>query len=791
MTDYPTKVDIAIIGSGPAGLSAGGRAAALGLSHVVLEKSDRISETVSRYQRNKLVMATPLALPARGGIDFQEGSREEVLALWESEIRSRGINVRLNAEVTSIGGEKGAFTLTLGNGDELMAQHIVLALGVQGNIRELDISGADWDGVQYGLDDAAEHVGEKIVVIGAGDSGLENALALAEHNTVTLVNRSDDLVRAKRRNAQQGQEAIDRRRIAYYSEARPMRITPGNIELELKSGATAIDCDLIIARLGASPPRGFLAGLGISFHGDAEDAPPIVDTRYESNLPGIYIIGSLCGFPLIKHAVNQGYEVIDFICGNDVEYADEPLLREKLKPLLNTASLGEILDGFREKLPLVASLTELQLREFLLDVEVREVAKGTQVFQRDDYGDSVYLIYRGSALGMKDSEDIPIRFEYPEGDYFGEIGLVAGRRRIFSVTAEADDNVFIEVPRSACLKWSAAVRPIRDMIERSSISRELRAYLSTEFTDAEFDQLLGEIDHQIFKAGDYLYRVGEEPEGIFIIRKGSVTVSQQRNGLESAISYVPAGNYLGETSLLSGGKRSSNVIAAVECRTIFIPAATFNRLIETQPNFRLRNERKILDQISENEAKGSSSISVEQIISQGLGEATDMLFVDENLCIRCYNCERACAETHGGTSRLNLKAGTTMGDIRIPTSCRHCEHPHCMSDCPTDAIRRSAAGEVLIDDNCIGCGNCVQNCPYGVIRLESSEDPGASALDKFLRRLGLKGDTESTGVRDKELAVKCDMCADFATGPACVNACPTGAALRTSPEKAFDLVDAR
>jgi Fe-S-cluster-containing hydrogenase component 2 len=105
------------------------------------------------------------------------------------------------------------------------------------------------------------------------------------------------------------------------------------------------------------------------------------------------------------------------------------------------------------------------------------------------------------------------------------------------------------------------------------------------------------------------------------------------------------------------------------------------------------------------------------LMQQGLGEATDVLLIDESLCIRCNNCEKACADVHDGTSRLNRESGPTFAQIHVPTSCRHCEHPHCMKECPPDAIHRSAGGEVFIDDTCIGCGNCERNCPYGVIQL--------------------------------------------------------------------------
>ena len=105
-----------------------------------------------------------------------------------------------------------------------------------------------------------------------------------------------------------------------------------------------------------------------------------------------------------------------------------------------------------------------------------------------------------------------------------------------------------------------------------------------------------------------------------------------------------------------------------------------------------------------------------------------MLLIDESLCVRCDNCEKACAETHHGVSRLNREAGPTFATLHVPTSCRHCEHPHCMNDCPPDAIHRAPNGEVFIDDNCIGCGNCERNCPYGVIQMAAVPEKKPSLL---------------------------------------------------------------
>ena len=184
-------------------------------------------------------------------------------------------------------------------------------------------------------------------------------------------------------------------------------------------------------------------------------------------------------------------------------------------------------------------------------------------------------------------------------------------------------------------------------------------------------------------------------------------------------------------------------------------------------------------------------------MEQGLGEATNALVIDETLCVGCDNCDKACAETHGGISRLDREAGASLANLHIPISCRHCELPHCMTDCPPDAIRRAPNGEVFITDSCIGCGNCETNCPYDAIKLSYAAPPKPSLFSwLFLGRgpgpgepASFKPTAESADAGKK--AVKCDACMGQAGGPACVRACPTGAALRVSPEQFIELVETR
>lgn len=119
-----------------------------------------------------------------------------------------------------------------------------------------------------------------------------------------------------------------------------------------------------------------------------------------------------------------------------------------------------------------------------------------------------------------------------------------------------------------------------------------------------------------------------------------------------------------------------------------------------------------------------------------------------------------------------------------------------MSECPPNAIHRGPDGEVVIDaETCIGCGNCVRNCPYGVIRMDKppGRKPGLVSWLLFGAGPG-PGEPDSAWKKKhakpgggQKKAIKCDMCTGRSGGPSCVSACPTGAALRASPEEFLSL----
>jgi Fe-S-cluster-containing hydrogenase component 2 len=109
----------------------------------------------------------------------------------------------------------------------------------------------------------------------------------------------------------------------------------------------------------------------------------------------------------------------------------------------------------------------------------------------------------------------------------------------------------------------------------------------------------------------------------------------------------------------------------------------------------------------------------DQAAKLGLVEGQSLLLIDLDRCTRCDECVHACANTHDdGCSRLFLH-GPRFGHYLIPTTCRSCVDPVCLIGCPVGSIHRGANLEILIEDWCIGCGLCAEQCPYGAIQMHN------------------------------------------------------------------------
>lgn len=775
------------------------------MAHVLLEKTDHLSDTIFRYQKGKHVMATPSQLVLRSDFDFDAGKREKILQTWNDQAASQNVQVRYRSEVTAITGAPGAFSLKLADGETITAEAVILAIGTQGNPNLMRCPGGDLPHVEYQLDDPTAILDEHITVIGAGDAGIENALGLAadpeQRNVVTIVNRSADFSRAKDANVKALTSAAEEGRITILTETSTNRIEPDHIVLDTRDGELRIPCNRIIARMGSAPPRGFVESCGIEFSSKDREAFPILSPVFESTAPGIFVIGALAGYPLIKHCMNQGYDVVEFINGNtNLKPADEPILEAKFSSLPGNRSVDEWLDLLRTEIDILRELTPLQMREFTLDSDVSFVRRGDVIFDRGAPGSSLFNVASGGVHVQVNPSDPSIVVPIGKGAMFGEVGLISGRKRGATVVA-AEDSILMEIPRNAALKLIATVPAVKRAVTRVSIERQLLQLFKAGLSPSDIAEVVESAETISVRAGESIIAEGDESYDIYVIRVGSMVVERTIAGKTVFISYLPAGSYVGEMALIEGGRRTASVRAAVKSEVIKLNGDAFRSLLDRNPALleRLKVDMATRKDVNAHIETMKSTFSdvadmyssvASFLVENGIGEATDVLLIDERLCVGCDNCEKACADSHDGLSRLDREAGKTYAHLHVPTSCRHCEHPHCMADCPPNAIHRGMDGEVFIDDTCIGCGNCQRGCPYGVIRMDKVPPKKPPLLNWLLFGSGpgpgepnAKWAKKHGNPEAPKKAIKCDMCAGIEGGPSCVRACPTGAAIRISPEQ--------
>ena len=133
------------------------------------------------------------------------------------------------------------------------------------------------------------------------------------------------------------------------------------------------------------------------------------------------------------------------------------------------------------------------------------------------------------------------------------------------------------------------------------------------------------------------------------------------------------------------------------------------------------------------------------------------MVIDTRKCVGCTDCVVACKTENQVPEGFNRDwiASETTG--RFPTPhleirterCNHCDHPPCVSCCPTGASHVEPFGAVVLvtPEQCIGCKACLASCPY-----------------------------DARFVHPDGYADKCTFCihrVKDGLDPACVSVCPT------------------
>jgi CRP-like cAMP-binding protein len=125
-----------------------------------------------------------------------------------------------------------------------------------------------------------------------------------------------------------------------------------------------------------------------------------------------------------------------------------------------------------------------------------------------------------------------------------------------------------------------------------------------------------------YAPGEIIMKQGDEGDTFHLIRKGSVTISNDVDGRDVIRTYLPAGSDIGEMALLGNTTRSATITATVKTETVSIDKQAFEMLLERSPGLKEEMQAKSKQRYQQNvkvqeSDDGGGLLSF--LMSQGLG----------------------------------------------------------------------------------------------------------------------------------------------------------------------------
>ncbi|QBD80006.1 cyclic nucleotide-binding domain-containing protein [Ktedonosporobacter rubrisoli] len=489
------------------------------------------------------------------------------------------------------------------------------------------------------------------------------------------------------------------------------------------------------------------------------------------------------------------------------------------------------------------------LLHFVATSRMLTLLPGELVLQEGEFGREIYFILDGrlelSSQGP-DGKDMPIAV-LRRGEYIGEHEMLTGQQR--NATARAQTAVVVlEVPEQVMQRLMEIVPAIHTFFERLNTARSIETILRSlalfqGVSSVDVRQLAEQAQVKRYERDERLFSedARDQPmrESLHLLLDGFVKVGRRTaagtgrdKSDERIIAYRQKGDYFVGGLDMLGDRRAVTVTAITRTSVAELPRQALLALFARYPEVAQRFQERLqlyrnataaaysavfepfdFSQSAEKPAAVNPKSDAEaraglhSLVDAGVVEGTDVLVIDLDKCIHCNECEAACERRHGH-SRMNRK-GMVVGNISIATACRQCQDPVCML-CSRAGIARMPSGEVYITESCIGCGICAERCPYdniSIMALDDEEDGGmATSIWQRFSSFFTKGSGKEHGNRlpmvaapgplnanqpidaygelRKKIAIKCDLCAGY-NNQACVQACPTGAAIRVNPVSFF------
>jgi thioredoxin reductase (NADPH) len=319
------RLDLIIIGAGPAGLSAADAAAREGLSYLVVEKG-LIADTVFHYPVGKTVFSTPNELELREGAlrpCREKPTREELLSYYVRFALDEDLKINTEEEVTDVERLEPEGFLVRTNRAEYRAARVLFAIGAMARTRRLNVPGEDLMKVHHRFVEAYPYVRKDVMVVGGGNSAAEAALFLAEEGarTTFVLWRTDWENRDPKMNAIKHwvrtplEEQIELGRLHVLLFKKVEEITEREVRVLREDGeVVTLANDALFVLIGSDADLSLLRRLGVRIvPGKLCDLPAYDPDTFETNVPGVYVAGHFTDARHIKEAIAVPRRIIPLI----------------------------------------------------------------------------------------------------------------------------------------------------------------------------------------------------------------------------------------------------------------------------------------------------------------------------------------------------------------------------------------------------------------------------------------------------------------------------------------------
>lgn len=290
--------DIIIIGAGPIGLACALEAKKAGLHYLVVEKGTLVN-SLYHYPVNMTFFSTSERLEI-GGIPFvcnhPKPNRIEGMEYYRRVASSAGLHIRLFEEVQSV--EKTGHTFHIVTTRQTyQAAHVIVCTGFYDIPYLLRVPGEELGKVKHYYDDPHFYAFQKVLVVGAANSAVDAALETWRKGAaVTMVVRNEAISnRVKYWVKPDIENRIKEGAIRAYFNSSVVAIRQHEVDIQTPGGLISIENDWVLAMTGYQPNLAFLRSMGIHLSDDDVCSPAYDEATFETNVPGIYLAGVICG----------------------------------------------------------------------------------------------------------------------------------------------------------------------------------------------------------------------------------------------------------------------------------------------------------------------------------------------------------------------------------------------------------------------------------------------------------------------------------------------------------------